>query len=187
MIKLLVPRLMLPDVAVKFNAPVVWVRPLAAVSSPFAVIVPVPVVEIDPDVDSVPSSLIVKVSALLDLMAREVLVAPRLESLMIKATPVPALVRDWEVASPLPRVKSIFLPTVVAMVLPALYAACNEMEPLSQLTRLLELFRHRIVPDPCCNPFSTTLASAVNVFPTPRFPETVASPENVDRPVPRNA
>ena len=50
-----------PEVAVRFNAPVVCVNPLDAVNKPAEVIVPVPVVETLPLVESVPNSLIVNV------------------------------------------------------------------------------------------------------------------------------
>jgi hypothetical protein len=110
-----------PEVAVRFSAPVVWVSPLLAVSVPAAVTVPLPLVEMFPGVDRVPFSLMVKVLAPPDWMASAVLVAP-LVSLITKAVPVPALVRASEVwvDSPDPRVKSMFLPSVVVMVLPAL-------------------------------------------------------------------
>ena len=48
-----------PEVAVKLSAPVVWVKPLEAVKRPADVIVPDPEVEIFPDVETVPSSVIV--------------------------------------------------------------------------------------------------------------------------------
>ena len=54
-------------------------------------------------------------------MASEVLVAP-LVSLITNAFPVPALVRlnDVCVVSPDPKVKAMFLPSVVVIVLPVL-------------------------------------------------------------------
>lgn len=109
-----------PDVAVKDNAPVVWVKPLEAVNVPADVTAPVPVVEMFPVVDSVPSSLIVKESTPPVWIARDVLAAPPAVSLMIKALPVPALVNESEVCVPRPeaRVKSMFLPVVVVMVFP---------------------------------------------------------------------
>lgn len=48
-----------PEVAVKFKAPVVWVRPLEAVNKPAEVIVPDPVVVILPEVETTPFSLMV--------------------------------------------------------------------------------------------------------------------------------
>ena len=50
-----------PEVAVKFKAPVVWVKPLEAVNKPAEVTVPVPVVLKLPVVERVPSSVMVKV------------------------------------------------------------------------------------------------------------------------------
>ena len=73
-----------------------------------------------PAVTKLPSSLIVNLSMPFDRIAREVLVAA-LVSLMIKAlAAVPALVMEKEVwvDKPEPKVKSMFLPVVVVMVLP---------------------------------------------------------------------
>jgi hypothetical protein len=77
-----------PEVAVRFKAPVVRVRPLLAVSSPAEVIVPEPVVEILPEVESVPSSLMVSLEAPPDWISMAVLV-PTLVSFRIKAVAVP--------------------------------------------------------------------------------------------------
>ena len=101
------------------------------------VILPVLVVVMLPLVDSAPSSLIVSFVDPADWMAKAVLVAP-LVSLIKNPMPVPALTRLKPFASPLfvrlnevgvvkpeARVKSIFLPSVVVMVLPALYACCR--------------------------------------------------------------
>ena len=122
-----------PEVAVKFSAPVVSVNPFDAVSSPFDVIVPPPVVEMLPLVVRTPFSLMVKVGVPpLDWIARAVLV-PALVSLMTSALPVPALVKAKPVALPLlvkvkdvgvvkPElsVKAMFRPSVVVIVLPVL-------------------------------------------------------------------
>ena len=83
--------------------------------------VPVPVVEMLPVVDTVPASLMVKLLVPPDWIANDVLVAP-LVSLITKAVPVPALVRENEVwvVRPDPSVKAMFLPSVVVMVLPVL-------------------------------------------------------------------
>lgn len=109
-----------PEVAVKFKAPVVWVSPLEAVNVPAEVTVPVPVVEILPVVDNVPFSLIDNAVTPPDLMAKEVLAAPPSVSLITKASPVPALVKLNEVwvVKPDDNVKAISRPSVVSMVLP---------------------------------------------------------------------
>jgi len=75
MIKLLVPvliddanspeRLIAPDVPVTLTAPALTVNPFDAVNSPLEVIVPVPVVEILPEVDSVPLARMVKLGVAL--------------------------------------------------------------------------------------------------------------------------
>jgi hypothetical protein len=108
-----------PDVAVKFRAPVVWVKPLEAVRVPAEEIAPVPVVETLPEVERTPFSLIVRLFTPPDWIANEVLTAAFV-SFMMKAVDVPALVKvkDVEAARPLPRVKSIFRPVVVRMVFP---------------------------------------------------------------------
>jgi hypothetical protein len=134
-VKLLVPvemdealrpeRFKAPEVEVKFKAPVVNVSPLEAVIKPAEVIVPEDVVEILPVVERLPFSVIVKLSTPPDWIARAVWPLAALVSLMIKAVAVPALVKlkDVGVAKPEANVKSIFLPVVVTMVLPASYAA----------------------------------------------------------------
>ena len=81
-------RVSVPDPAVKFKAPPDSVNPFEAVSSPAEVIVPVPVVEIFPLVESVPSSLIVREDTPPDWISSEVLV-PALVSLMTNAVAVP--------------------------------------------------------------------------------------------------
>ena len=65
---------------------------MEAVNNPADVMVPVPVVEMLPVVESVPSSLMVKLGVPFDWMDSDVLV-PALVSLITKAVPVPALVR----------------------------------------------------------------------------------------------
>lgn len=139
-----------PDVAVRFNAPVVWVKPFDAVSNPLEVIVPVPVVAIFPVVDNVPFSLIVKVLTPPDWIASEVFVAA-LVSLMTKALAVPALVKVKDVAVPLSveasyKVKAIFRPVVVVIVLPVLYAACKPNGAPLHLVTLLEPSTQSAVP-----------------------------------------
>jgi hypothetical protein len=91
------------------------------------------------------------------------LAAPPVVSLMIKARPVPALVNDSEVwvASPEANVKSMFRPVVVVMVFPPVYADCKVMESAEQITRLLELSRHRAVPVVCCKPFNIIVDPAL--------------------------
>ena len=108
-----------PEVAVRVKAPVVWVKPAEAVNNPAEVMVPVPVVLILARVDRVPASVMVKVGEPPDLTERAVLVAP-LVSFMTRVFAVPALVRlkDVWAVRPEPKVKSIFLPSVVVMVLP---------------------------------------------------------------------
>lgn len=110
---------MAPEVDVRDNAPVVMVKPLEAVSVEAEVIVPLEVVEIFPDVESVPASVIVKVGEPPDWISIDVFVAPFV-SLSMKAEAVPALVkvREVEVARPEDKVKARFLPVVVAMVFP---------------------------------------------------------------------
>jgi hypothetical protein len=107
-----------PDVAVRFNAPVVKVKPLEAVSNPADVIVPEPVVEMFPEVERVPSSLMVNFETPPDWTSIAVLV-PALVSFRIKAVAVPCWVRvkDWSVAVSA-KVKAMFLASVVVMVLP---------------------------------------------------------------------
>ena len=157
--RLLVPRSIEPDVAVIDKAPVVWVNPLEAVKVPAEVIVPVPVVEILPEVDRTPFSLMVKVGVPPDWMDREVLVAPPLVSLITMAVVSPALARVNEVDRPDDRVKAMFLPAVVSMVLPPLYADCRVMESEEQATTLLELSRHTGVPVDDCRPFKIMFES----------------------------
>lgn len=113
-----------PEVAVRFNAPVVWVKPFDAVRRLFDVMVPVPVVLILPDVERVPFSLMLSVVKALDWMAKEVFVAA-LVSLMTNALSVPALVKVNDVAVPVSvdssySVKAISRPVVVVMLFPAL-------------------------------------------------------------------
>jgi len=89
-------RLKLPEVAVKFNAPVVRVNPFEAVRRPAEVIVPVPVVEIFPLVVRLPFSLIERVAEPLDWISRAVLTLA-FSSLMMNALAVPRFVRVREV------------------------------------------------------------------------------------------
>ena len=92
---------------------------MEAVNNPAEVMEPPVLVLILPEVLKVPDSLMVKVGVLLDWMEREVFVAP-LVSFKTKALPVPALVKVKEVwlAKPLPKVKAMFRPVVVVIVLP---------------------------------------------------------------------
>ena len=127
-VRALVPVLMLdalrpdrvkaPEVAVRLAAPVVRVRPLLAVSKPAEVMVPEPVAEILPEVEIVPSSLMVSLDTAPDLISMAVLV-PALESSRIKAAAVPSWVRvkDWSVVKSA-KVKAMFLASVVVIVLP---------------------------------------------------------------------
>lgn len=94
-------------------------KPFEAVSVPAEVIVPEPVVEMLPEVERVPASVIVKVGEPPDWISIEVLVAPFV-SFKTKALAVPAFerVKEVEVAKPEARVKARFLPVVVVMVLP---------------------------------------------------------------------
>jgi hypothetical protein len=98
---------------------VVIVKPFEAVKVPADVIVPDPLVEILPEVASVPASVIVRVGEPPDWTSIDVFVAPFV-SLSTKAEAVPALVkvREVEVARPEDKVKARFLPVVVAMVFP---------------------------------------------------------------------
>jgi hypothetical protein len=128
MVRALVPKLIedapnpdkarAPLVAVKFNAPVVKVNPLEAVNSPAAVIVPVEVVEMLPEVDRVPSSVTVSLETPPDWMSMAVSV-PALVSFKIKAVAVPCWVKvkDWSVVVSA-KVKAMFRASVVVMVLP---------------------------------------------------------------------
>ena len=110
---------MAPEVDVRDNAPVVMVKPLEAVSVPAEVIVPLEVVEIFPDVESVPASVIVKVEEPPDWISIDVFVAPFV-SFNTKAEAVPAFVKAKlvEVARPDARVKPRFRPVVVVIVFP---------------------------------------------------------------------
>lgn len=98
------------------------VIPAEPVNNPADVIVPEPVVEILPEVASVPASLMVNEETPPDWMSNDVLVAPFV-SFSTKAVAVPALVMetDVEVTSPEANVKAISLPVVVVIVLPASY------------------------------------------------------------------
>lgn len=82
-------RVRAPEVAVRFKAPVVWVSPLEAVKVPAEVIAPEPVVEILPEVESTPFSLIVSLGEPPDWISSKVLVAPALVSLITTAVAVP--------------------------------------------------------------------------------------------------
>jgi hypothetical protein len=97
--------------------PVIDAPPPDTVSAPAEVIVPVPVVEILPDVERTPFSLIVSLLTPPDCMSRDVFVAAFV-SLITNAVAVPSLVSVSEVDSPVPNVKSIFRPIVVVIVLP---------------------------------------------------------------------
>ena len=116
-------RLSNPDVPVIFTAPVVTVRPLEAVSNPFEVIVPPVLVDMFPLVERTPFSFIVSFDTPADWISREVLVAA-LVSFRTKAVAAPAFVKENDVETPRPdaRVKSMFRPVVVTMVLPPSYA-----------------------------------------------------------------
>ena len=108
-----------PDVAVKFNAPVVSVNPLEAVSVALDVIAPVPVVTILPDVDRVPFSLMVNVSTLPYLTAKEVFI-PTFVSSITNAVAVPSLVMlKLESLAVSARVNPMLRASVVVMVLPS--------------------------------------------------------------------
>ena len=97
--------------------PVIDAPPPDTVSAPAEVIVPVPVVEILPDVERTPFSLIVSLLTPPDYMSRDVFVAAFV-SLITNAVAVPSLVSVSEVDSPVPNVKSILRPIVVVIVLP---------------------------------------------------------------------
>src|SRR5579871_6183126 len=131
-------RLSVPDVAVRFNAPVVWVKPFCAVRSALEVMVPrSPVVVREPLVVALPfSSTVREVNPL--FLTTKALFTAALVSLITTALPVPALVsaspvvlpllfKTNEVAVPRPdaRVKTIFRPVVVVMLLPVSYACCK--------------------------------------------------------------
>jgi hypothetical protein len=100
-----------------------------------------------PEVERLPLAKTVKVEVPLFWIAKEVSVAA-LVSLMIKAVAVPALVKVNEVAvaSPEERVNATFLPVVVAMVLPPLYAVWSVIDEPLHLVTLLDPSTHRAVP-----------------------------------------
>jgi len=77
-----------------------------------------------------------------------------LVSFIIKALAVPALVKLKEVEVPKPeaKVKSMFLPVVVVMVLPPVYADCKVMEEAEQYTRLLDESKQSVDPVDVCKP-----------------------------------
>jgi hypothetical protein len=110
----------IPEVAVRFKAPVVSVRPLLAVIVPAEVIVPAPVVEIFPGVDKVPASVMVSVVELLLKISKAVLFWA-LVSFITSDGAVPALVNEKDVGLvKLPAsVKAMFLLSAVVIVLPA--------------------------------------------------------------------
>ncbi len=109
----------------KVAVPVVTVNAFEAVSNPAEVIAPVPVVLILPCVERVPFSLMVKVVAPLFRISIAVPVAPFVLS-RTNALAVPALVSENEASVAVSAsVNAISRPSVVVIVLPALYACCN--------------------------------------------------------------
>ena len=96
------------------------VKPLAAVIVPVPVVKILAEVEMLPDAVKAPLSVMVKLGLPPDWIERAVWLAVALVSLMMKALPLPALVKvnDVSVAKPLPKVKSMLRPVVVVMVLP---------------------------------------------------------------------
>ncbi len=115
-----------PIVVMPDKAPELMIRPLMVLvavgplKTPAEVMVPLPVVEILPEVEMVPSSVMVNLETPPDFISRAVLVAPLVSS-NIKAGAVPCWVRvsDWSVAVSA-KVKAMFRPSVVVMVLPEL-------------------------------------------------------------------
>jgi hypothetical protein len=97
---------------------VVWIdlRPAANVRFPE--------IEAFPLVVKFPFSFTTKVLAPPDWISIALLFAPFI-SLITKAVARPSFVSVREVLRPVPKVNAIFLPTVVVIVLPVLYAACN--------------------------------------------------------------
>ena len=73
---------------------------------------------------------------------------------MMNAGAVPALVKVNEVgvANPLAKVKAIFEPLVVVMVLPPLYADWRLKVDPEHSTTSLEPFRHKAAPEEVVNP-----------------------------------
>ena len=101
-----------------FIPPFIEAPPLETVNAPADVIVPVPVVAIFPDVEIVPSSEIVNAETLAVCISKAIPPVPALVSLITNACALPSFVRVNCVESPVPSVKSIFLPAVVTIVLP---------------------------------------------------------------------
>ena len=144
-----------PEVPVMFTAPAATVNPLVAVSSPLDVIVAPLVVEILPEVCNTPFSSMVNLAVPpFEYTAKALLVTPVLVSLIAIAAPVPwlvtknapvvalpSLVKVKAVDSPAPKVKSIFLSAVVAILLPVLYAACKPNGAPLHLTIWFKLSR----------------------------------------------
>ena len=116
-----VPMLTEVDPVVLILVAPVTVKPELPVNSPAEVIVPVPVVEILPDVASVPSSVIVNLDDPLDWISMALWAEPPSTSSISKVSAeLPALVNLNRVELPDERVKSIFpSASVAAIVLPA--------------------------------------------------------------------
>ena len=91
---------------------------------------------------------------------------------MSNASAAPLLVKVNEVgvARPEAKVKVMFLPVVVVMVLPLLYAACRLCDAALQLMTSFEPFIHNAVPVFEVKPFSMRLE-------VPEVPIVILSPE----------
>ena len=91
--------------------------------------------------------------------------------LMMNAGAVPALVKVNEVGvpNPLAKVKAMFEPLVVVMVLPALYADCKLKLDEEHSTTSVDPFKHNIFPVAVVNPVKlkkeVPLVATVTLFP----------------------